>query len=111
MGQVTLELPNMLHKELQEEADREGIAFEQFLLFVLTKHTKVVYVGYPLTQDSVEQQKNNFKNLLKRLGSTSNEFVQKALDSREEAPLDQRLDADLSKKLDQKIRSLRGDLN
>lgn len=39
MARLTLRLPESLHRELEEQAEREGVSLNQYIVFSLTRAT------------------------------------------------------------------------
>lgn len=57
MARLTLRLPETLHRELNEQAEREGVSLNQFIVFSLTRATAVT---------SAEDQRRAFEALVSR---------------------------------------------
>lgn len=83
MSRLTLRLPETLHRQLETEARREGISLNQYILYALTRHVAHRYLVQPLTEESVDQQQEEFNSLLQRLGQASAVEVEEALALRE----------------------------
>ena len=103
MGSLSLNLPETLHRQLMMQAESEGVALDQYLVYLLAQKT-TGYSVHVASQDDLERQKVQFARLLEDLGPTSYEQVRTALDSREEAEPEAQLDAELVGWLEKNVR-------
>ena len=57
MARMTLRLPNSLHARLAENAHREGVSMNQYVVFAL---------GRVVTADEIAEQRTGFEAMLRR---------------------------------------------
>ena len=81
MSRLTVRLPETLHQQLSEQANREGISLNQYIVYALTRQVTLDYTVHPVSDTAMQQAA--FAALLERLGSMSFGEVQAVLDERE----------------------------
>jgi hypothetical protein len=86
MGRLTLRLPETLHRQLEEQAQRERISLNQYLVYALTRQVTMAYTVSPLPPETVQQQREMFDELLRGLGAAPPAEIERELAGREEAP-------------------------
>lgn len=71
MSRLTLDLPESLHRQLREQAEREGVPLAQFLLYSLTRLVSAADLGLQraafeglLTQYSPDEAEEALQTLL-----------------------------------------------
>lgn len=57
MSQLTLDLPESLHKQLTDQAKREGVSLQHYVVYTLTRM---------LTAVDLAEQRTTFENLLSK---------------------------------------------
>ncbi len=101
MSRLTLRLPETLHQQLSEQANREGISLNQYIVYALTRQTTLAYTVHQVSD--TDRQQASFAALLERLGSASFDQIRTTLDDREavfpESDLNPEVVARLQKKL------------
>jgi hypothetical protein len=100
MGRLTVRLPDTLHKQIKELADREGISMNQYIVYALTRETTLAYTVRPVPDEEVKQQARSYAALLRELGHASSDEIRAVLRDR---------DADLEESIlsSEEIRQLR----
>ncbi len=99
MSPLILELPQTLRYQLEMLAQREGVSLDQYVVYALARQ---VSSAYTLTEreDSAKQHAD-FASLLARLGSVSDDELQRALTERERAAPE----ADLSPEIGARVQA------
>jgi hypothetical protein len=77
MSQLTLDLPESLLRQLAEQAEREGISLQHYVVYSLTR---------VLTAVDLERQKSTFEELLSRYPEDQAEAALQDLLSRRQPP-------------------------
>jgi hypothetical protein len=83
MSRLTLRLPETLHQQLINLAQREGISLNQYIVYALTRQATLNYIVQTIPMEEVNQQKLTFQALLQELGQASVSEIQSVLDKRE----------------------------
>lgn len=83
MTRLSLRLPESLHQQLTHEARREGVSLNQYLVFLLARHSAPAYSVLPAVETAAEQQAR-FEKLRADLGPASAKDVERVLDERAE---------------------------
>ena len=100
MGQVVLQLPETLQKELEHKANREGVELSQYILYTLTQQVNTGYLVRVLPPEEVTDQRQQFDALLESWGeAATDEEIDAALAAREIAEPEPDLTPDLVTKL------------
>jgi hypothetical protein len=60
MSQLTLELPQTLHHQLETLAQSEGVSLSQYILFALTRQTTLSYHVQSVPEKDIAQQRSDF---------------------------------------------------
>ena len=95
MSRLSLRLPESLHQQLAYQARREGVSLNQYLVFLLARHSGPAYSVVPAAT-SVDEQRDAFARLREKLGSASSEENRQALEElREAGPPDPELTPEL----------------
>jgi len=108
MGQVKLELPQTLQKELEAKAKAEGIALAQYIVYALTRQANNGYFVHVASPEEIEQQRQQFAALLETWGNAaSEEDVDAFLAAREIAEPEPELTPELVSKVQARIAAAR----
>ena len=83
MSRLTLRLPETLHQQLAQVAEREGVSLNQYIVYALTRQTSAISqlqgvnidLGSPQFEREVERQQSLFVGLKERLGEVSSTDV------------------------------------
>ena len=90
MSRLTVRLPETLHQQLINLAQKEGVSLNQYIVYALTRQTSISYTVTSLSENDIKQQKQSFSNLIQELGETDNESIEHILDQREKiAPIEE----------------------
>lgn len=68
MTRMTIRLPETLHTLLQQQANREGLSLNQFILYSLTRQSAFAHSIEMLPVKDVLEQQARFYTLLQTLG-------------------------------------------
>ena len=102
MNTVTLNLPDALYRQLEGLAQTEGLSLSQYLLNAMTAYAASNYRVRATSDAERLQQRAEFLALLHRLGTATEEELDRALAERDPiAP-----EPELSKETAAKLRSL-----
>lgn len=107
MSRLTLRLPETLHTQLEERARRENVSLNQYLVYALTRQVASDYTVVVLSPEAVQQQREQFEALLRRLRAASPEEIADAMAERELVPPEPELDPDLVQRLRLRINEAR----
>lgn len=83
MGQLVLDLPEVLQQQLETLAKSEGVAVNELVVEVLTQRIALAYTMRIVPQAEIAQQRVAFAALLQSLRRGSPEEVARALAQRE----------------------------
>ena len=73
MSRVVLNLPETLHHQMQIQAGIEGIPFEQYLVYALTRQAAFSYTVHAIPKQEVAQQWTQYTTLHESLPKASPE--------------------------------------
>ena len=67
-GQFVIRLPRSLHKKLKEEADKEGVSLNQYIVFVLAESAGKVqqgfkYKGFEVSTDIINEASEKYSGV------------------------------------------------
>ena len=104
MTRMTIRLPDSLHNMMQQQATREGLSLNQFILYSLTRQSAFNYAVAALPADQALAEHARFQALWKSLGpEMSDEEWQTFLSERDNAPRRAGVSIETENKLRQKI--------
>lgn len=83
MSRLTLRLPETLHQQLANLADREGVSLNQYIVYALTRQATSSDQVQVKSEAEVLQQQEAFQELKQRLGQSSRVEVEAILAQRE----------------------------
>ncbi|MGK7954653.1 MAG: toxin-antitoxin system HicB family antitoxin [Crocosphaera sp.] len=90
MSRLTVRLPETLHQQLINLAQKEGVSLNQYIVYALTRQTSINYTVTSLSEHDIKQQKQSFSHLIQELGETDNEAIESILAQREKiAPIEE----------------------
>ncbi len=108
MGQIMLQLPETLQKELETRANDEGIALAQYIVYTLTRQVDSGYFVRVVLPEEVAQQWQQFQALRESWGeAASEEEVDAFLAVREMAEPEPELTPELVAKVQARIAAAR----
>lgn len=100
MGQITLQLPETLQKELESIAKAEGVALAQYIIYSLTRQVNSGYFVRPVPPEAIAQQRQQFNELLETWGeAASGQEIDGFLNAREIAEPEPELTPELIAKV------------
>jgi hypothetical protein len=82
VSELTLQLPETLHQQLESLAESEGVSLDNYIVYTLTRQVAVAYTIQVATPEAIAEQRANFDELLDELGSTSAAQVDEILANR-----------------------------
>jgi hypothetical protein len=94
MNNVTLTLPDTIYRQLVLLAQNENLSLSQYLLNAMTAHAVANYRVRATSEPERLQQRAEFLALLDRLGTASEEEIDRALAEREPIEPEPELDAE-----------------
>lgn len=94
MNDVTLTLPDTIYRRLVLLAQNEGLSLSQYLLNAMTAHAIANYRVRATSEPERLQQRAEFLALLDRLGTASEEEIDRVLAERESVEPEPELDAE-----------------
>ena len=111
MSRLTLRLPETLHQQLAQVAEREGVSLNQYIVYALTRQTSLgsqlpginIDLGSPQSEREIERQQSLFAELKERLGEASSADVTAILADREVVNCEPELTIDPIERLRAKI--------
>lgn len=83
MSRMTLRLPETLHRALEEQATREGVSLNQYIVFALSRQSTIDYITLPVPEHTVREQRARYNALVGGLRRGSPEEVDAALATRD----------------------------
>jgi hypothetical protein len=83
MSQLSLQIPETLHRRLLQLSNGEGIPLDQYIIYALTERVSQTYVVTKNAGVSLAQTQASIAKLRDRLGTASSEEIQVILDERE----------------------------
>ena len=103
MSRLTVRLPETLHQQLINLAQKEGVSLNQYIVYALTRQTSISYTVTSLSEHDIKQQKQSFSHPIQELGETDNESIEHILDQREKIEPTQEAHQTIIDQLSQKI--------
>jgi len=83
VGRLTVHLPETLHRQLDTQAQHEGVSLNQYIVYLLTRQATLAYTVHALPEEDVAQQHTQFTALLESLGQASYAEIERVLAERE----------------------------
>jgi len=105
MSRLTLRLPETLHQQLSHLADDEGVSLNQYIVYALTRQVTSAYSIQAITEVEVEQQKQAFEVLTKKLEKVSPTQIEAILAGRDRVEPEAELSSETIDLLQARIRS------
>jgi HicB family len=103
MSRLTLRLPETLHQQLINLAQKEGISLNQYIVYALTRQVSSNYTIELVPQAELEQQQMAFANLLAQLGQADTTESRNILSKRDVVEAEPELTQYLVARLKSKI--------
>ncbi len=107
MSRVTLDLPETLYRQLEIQAQREGVLLDQYVVYALTRQLTLAYTVRALPETAVAEQRPQYAALLQSLGQASYEEIQKTLAERETVESEPGLTPEVLTRLQQRLAAAR----
>ena len=107
MGRMTLRLPESLHRQLETQAEQEGVSLNQYIVYMLARGSASEYTVRALTAEAVTEQRQNYDTLRASLRKGTPEDIQRALDNRVPVPPEPELTPELVEQLQARIDAAR----
>ncbi|MBI1924778.1 toxin-antitoxin system HicB family antitoxin [Candidatus Poribacteria bacterium] len=105
MSRLTLRLPETLHSQLKTVAQREGVSLNQYIVYALTRQVTLAYTVQAVPENTVEQQRAQFKELLQNLEQASDAEIKDILAEREIVEPEAELSPDVVARLQKRMTS------
>lgn len=107
MSQLTLTLPETLHRQLETIARTEGISLGQYILYALTRQLTLSYRVHSTSPEEQQSDQEAWQPLLLRLGQATEEEIDSALAEREQVAAEPMLSPETIAHLQQRIQEQR----
>jgi L-alanine-DL-glutamate epimerase-like enolase superfamily enzyme len=104
MSRLTLRLPETLHQQLSQLADREGVSLNHYIVYALTRQATSSDQVQVKSEAEVLQQQEAFQQLKQRLGETSRVEVEAILAQRERVEPEADLRPDVVARLQKRLK-------
>ena len=101
MSRLTLRLADTLHRQLSEQAKRENISLNQYVVYALTREATLAHTVHPISD--TDSQQAAFAALLEKLGRASFGEIRAVLDEREPVAPESGLNPDVVARLQQRL--------
>jgi HicB family len=95
MSRLTLRLPEMLQRQLEAQAKREGVSLNQYVVYALSRQLTQSYVVHTVPEETVVQQRAQLTVLLRELGEASPEAIRAVLAARDHVESEPELTPDV----------------
>ena len=105
MGRLTVRLPDTLHHQLTNLADKEGVSLNQYIVYALTRQSSLAYVVESVPAEEVEKQRTLYEEFITSLGKATPEEIEQVLSQRESVKPESELEALTIERLQEKIAS------
>lgn len=105
MSRFTLRLPETLHQQLANLAQREGVSLNQYILYALTRQVSSAYTVEVISKEDIEKQQNNFNDLVAQLGKADAKEIKQVLSQREVVQPEPELTSNMVNRLKDKIQN------
>jgi hypothetical protein len=83
MSQISVQVPETLHHQLEAMARNEGVSLDQYVLYVLARQASFSYRVEAVSPEEQERQRESFAALRQQLGRASADEIERALAERE----------------------------
>lgn len=103
MSSITLTLPDAIYRQLEILAQNEGLSLGQYLVNAMTAHAVSCYRVRVTSEQDRLQQREEFLALLNRLGTASEEEIDRVLAEREQVEPEPELDTETISKFREMI--------
>jgi hypothetical protein len=107
MSSVTLTLPEPLLRVLETAAQNKGITLSEYVLAALTRHVSTTYRVEAVPEEQRERDEQEFAALLQRLGTASEEEIERALDEAEPGEWEPELTPEIVARFEEKLKIAR----
>ncbi len=105
MSQLSLILPETLHQQLINLAEKEGVSLDQYIIYALTRQVTSKYTMIVTSEVDRAQQSQQFEDLLVQLGEASPSQIEKTLAKRETIEPEKELTPEIINKFHQLIKN------
>ena len=103
MGRFTVRLPDMLHDELIEQAQNEGVSLNQYVVVLLARQTPIQGSVEVASLAEIKQQQEQFDAFREKLGPPDRAAATKYLATREVVKPSSEYEADLISRVREKF--------
>lgn len=111
MSRLTVRLPETLHHQLSDLAEREGVSLNQYIVYALTRQTTLAYRIQAVPVEEIKQQRASFTALLQSLGQASMTEIEQMLAEREVVEPEAGLSPEMMERLQTRLKNKRATLN
>ncbi|MEW5871608.1 MAG: toxin-antitoxin system HicB family antitoxin [Chloroflexota bacterium] len=103
MAQLTLRLPETLHRQLESLAASEAISLNQYIVYALTRWATLAYTVQALPENAIREQRAAYAALLQSLGQASFDKIEDALRERTPVEAEEGLTPEILQQLSQRL--------
>lgn len=107
MGRMTLRLPESLHRQLETQAEQEGVSLNQYIVYMLARSSTSEYTVRALSADAIAEQRQNYETMRSGLRKGTPEEIQRTLDNRVPVLPEPELTPELIERLQARIAAAR----
>ena len=99
MGRFTVRLPDTLHRQVEDQARREGISLNQYVVYALTRQATLAYTVESVPQETIREHRARYVALLEQLGPSTYPEIERALAERDAVDPEDGLAPDIVERL------------
>jgi hypothetical protein len=107
VGRMTLRLPESLHRQLEAQAEIEGVSLNQYIVYMLAQRSTPSYMVHAVSMEAVAEQRERYETLHRNLRKGTPEEIKRALDEREPVEPELELTPEIVERLQQRIAEAR----
>lgn len=103
MIRLTLRLPETLHQQLEDLAERESVSLNQYIVYALTRQIVLAYTVQAASDAQIAQQQAVYTALLQSLGQSTFDEIEAVLAEREKVKPEEGLTPEVIKALKRRL--------
>ena len=107
MSRLTLRLPETLHQQLEDLAERESVSLNQYIVYALTRQITLAYTVQAASDAQITQQQAAYTALLQSLGQATFGEIEAVLAGREKVQPEEGLTPEVVKALKSRLHTAR----
>ncbi len=104
MGHIQVNLPETLHRQIENIAQKESVSLSQYVIYALTRQITMGYTVQPVFEKELREQKADFEKTVESLGPpASSEKMRQFMAVREIGEPERELPPEVVRRLQKKI--------